>query len=164
MGEPVFFTLKRMLRSCANIKQALALITKAKPLGNGSIIISDATAKEAIVIELHNGLVGLRRSKTQMIGNANHYTKAAWKKLPAGLPANRADWPVCSEARKHGQAGQNLTSKDLQAIMSSKAVLQDINLLSVIFKPSENSMLLSCGSYRAASRVFSKYKLFEEKN
>jgi len=39
LAEPVFFTLKRALRTCGSAEEVVKLIRKAKPLGNGSILI-----------------------------------------------------------------------------------------------------------------------------
>lgn len=159
LAEPVVFTLKRILRECDNLDDAVTMLKKARPLGNGSVLISDAGKKKALVVELYEGDVGVRRpnAKEQMIGNANHYVAAAWKKLPAGMPSGRASWPTCHEAAKQGKG---LTSDKVKAVMASYAVLQNINIVSVIFKPKANKMLLSCGRLRAAKGTFTEYELF----
>ncbi len=160
IAEPVFFTLKRVLRTCGSIEEAVALMKKARPLGNGSVLISDAVRKKAVVVELCEGKIAVRKSTDSMIGNANHYTTEAWGKPPRGYPRGKAGWPTCSAARKQGE---KLAADDVKRVMSAPSVLQRINLLSVVFRPAANKMLLACGKEPAAAGKFREYPLFPKK-
>ena len=127
LSEPVFLTIGRILRTCETLDQAVAEIKKAKPMGDGSVMISDATAKRAIVVELVNGKVGVRAAKDDMIANANHQT------AEAGFQAHgrySAEYPAGEVARTCQPALKPMQVRD---IMRDSKVMQYSNLLSVIF-------------------------------
>jgi hypothetical protein len=50
----------------------------------------------------------------------------------------------------------------MQAVMADPRVIQEINLLTVIFQPSRNRMRLSCGRQRAAEGVFQEMAMFPD--
>jgi hypothetical protein len=156
-AEPAFFTLKRVLRTCKTAAEAVKLIQDAKPMDNGAVVISDATARTAEVVEIVEGKVGVRRAAKdeEMIGAANHPTTEA---VPENRRTGPADWPMCRVARR---LGKPLTPELMKKTLADPEVIQDINMLSVVFLPSANKMLLSCGRMRAAEGVFIEYKLFE---
>ncbi|MHB1156333.1 MAG: C45 family autoproteolytic acyltransferase/hydrolase [Phycisphaerales bacterium] len=160
LAEPTFFTLRRVLEQATTLQQAIDIIEKARPLDNGSVLISSATEKQAAVVEIIDGLVGVRRPPDgeSMIGNANHPTKeAGWKNLPGAWDC---DWPTCTVARR---LKTPITVKQAQRIMSDPMVMQGrINMLSVIFDPSHKKMYLSVRPTRAASGPFTEYDLFGE--
>ncbi len=156
-AEPTFFTLRRVLRSCKTAEEAVKLMQEAKPMDNGAVIISDATAKTAVVLEVVEGKVGVRKAAKDedMICAANHPTTDA---VPENRRTGPADWPLCQVARR---LGKPLTPDSMKKCLADRDVIQDINMLSVVFLPSANKMLLSCGRMRAAEGPFTEYKLFE---
>ncbi len=158
-AEPTFFTLKRVLRSCKTAAEAVKLIQDAKPLGSGCVLISDAKNKTAVVVEIYAGRVGVRQAgkNEAMICCANHATTDA---APENRRSGPADWPLCRVARK---LGKPLTADLTRQCLADPEVLQDINMLSVVFLPRANKMLLSCGRMRAAEGTFTEYTLFENK-
>lgn len=158
ISEPTFFTVKRSLRSATNIKEVIEIFKKAKPMDSGSVLVSDAKQKKAVVIEVIRGKVGVRYSENSMISNANHPT------VEAGIASKNisrdAKWPVCSTAEK---ISTKLSVKNVQNLMAHGNVLQPkLNILSVIFKYSENRMWLSCGKGSAAKGPYLELKLFEK--
>lgn len=153
-GEPIFFTLKRVLRTCSTLAEAVDLIRRAGPSGNGSILISDAAAKTASVVEILGRDIRVRPAKEGIISNANHATReAGWKDRLVGP----ADWPVTWAARK---VARQFGPKDLQAVLAHDDVLQRMNILSVVFDPAGDRMFLSCGPSPAAKARFIEYPLF----
>lgn len=156
LAEPTIFSLKRALRTCKSADEVVRLLRRAKPLDNASILISDARAKTAIVVDLIDGNVGVRRADSgeHMIGNANHPTTDV---APPGEPGPGPDWPTCYAASK---LGRPLDIQGMQQVMADPAVLQGINMISVIFAPARNKMFLSCGRMRAAEGAFIEYPLF----
>jgi predicted choloylglycine hydrolase len=156
-SEPTFFTIKRVLRSCRTLEEAVALIETANPMDNGSILLSDSKSREAIVVETRAGKTAVRRASGGMIGNANHYTRECGLGGDGGLGAG---WPVLDAAAKIG-AKHDVES--LKKIMAAPEVLQRNNLLSVIFDPSNNRMWLASGTTPAASRgPFLEIPIFED--
>ncbi|HOD84178.1 MAG: Acyl-coenzyme A:6-aminopenicillanic acid acyl-transferase [Planctomycetes bacterium ADurb.Bin126] len=154
-GEPTFFTLKRVLRTCSTLAEAIDLIRRATPSGNGSVLISDAAARTAAVVEILGRETRVRAAKDGMISNANHATReAGWKDRMVGP----ADWPVTWAARK---IARRFGPKDLQAVLACDEVLQRMNILSVVFDPTGNRMFLSCGPAPAAKADFVEYPLFQ---
>jgi len=153
LGEPIFFTLGRILRTCSTLDEAVAEITHAQPLGDGSVMISDARAARAVVVEIVNGKAGVRTAKDHLIANANHPTSEA------GFKGGRhsAEYPAGEVARSFPPA---LAPLQVAEIMRHRKVLQYSNLLSVIFVPQANVMYLSCGRYRAAAGEFKRYEIF----
>jgi hypothetical protein len=157
LSEPVFFTLKRALRSCATADEAVKLIREAKPLGNGSVLVSDATGKTAVVVEILGGEVRVRKPDGDLIANANHPTKeAGWTDLRGLGPP---DSPAGDAARA---LGAKLDADKARGVMADRRVLLDCNLVSVVFQPARNRMFLSCGRARAAEGEFKEYELFAE--
>lgn len=156
VAEPAFFAMKRALRTCETVEQAIQLLKEARPMGSGSIMVSDATAKTAAVVEIHAGQFGVRRPRLDMIGNANHATDAGGLDGPLVYPE---EWPTCAVAR---EIGLPLTVDKARRVMADRRVLQSINILSVIFLPQRNTMRLSCGRNRAALGGFESYKLFDD--
>jgi len=156
VAEPVFLTLRRVLRTCESVEQAAQLIRDARPMGNGSILISGAGARTALVVEIYDGHVAERRPEDEMIGNANHVTTDLG--VP-GLEPGSPTWPTCTAARL---VGKPLDPDRARQVMADEMVLQPINILSVIFVPEDNCMFLSCGRMRAAAGEFTRYELFPE--
>ena len=154
VAEPVFFTMKRVLRRCATVEEATQEFKKARPLGNGAIMISDSNRKTAVVVEIYGGQVGVRKAKGEMIAAANHATREVGLR---GAPTGPADWPACVAAR---DIGLPLTVAKMEMALKDKRVLQDINILSVVFAPSRNRMRLSCGRWRAARGKYFDYSIF----
>lgn len=157
LAEPTFFTLKRILRTCKSLEEALELICEARPLDNGTILISDAVARSACVVEVFNGQVGVRRADGCVIGNANHMTEEAGLE---GVPVGPASHPACDVARRMGGP---LDAGKVRRVMADPHVMMDINILSAVFLPSSNRMLLSCGRMRAAQGEFREYALFPDR-
>lgn len=157
-AEPTFFTLKRVLRSCKTAAEAVKLIQDAKPLDSGCVLISDAKGKTAVVVEIYAGKVGVREAGKgeAMICCANHATTDA---APENRRSGPADWPLCRVARK---LDKPLTADLTRQCLGDPEVLQSINMLSVVFLPAANKMLLSCGRMRAAEGPFTEYTLFEK--
>ncbi len=158
LAEPVLFTLKRVLRSCASAEEAARLLVDANPMGSGSILISDSGGKTALVVELSGGKVGVRRpaADASMIGNANHATREAG--LP-GLRHGDAGWPACAVA---AEMKKPLDAAAAERVLADPRVLQKINIVSVVFDPGGNKMHLSCGRLAAAEGVFREYRIFGE--
>ncbi len=155
-AEPIFFTLKRVLRSCKTLDEAIVTIRDAKPLGNGSIMISSAKEKRAAVVEVFDGQVGERESKDGVIGNTNTGTKETGVTGPELGPA---ETPACAIAREHGT---KFKPESLRSVLADPKVLATNNIVSVIFNSAANEMLLSCGQNEAAKGEFHKYTLFEK--
>jgi len=156
LSEPIFFTLRRALRKCSTIDEAVKLIRETKPLGNGSVLISEAGAKTAVVVEVIGGKVGLRRPDGEMIANANHPTReAGW----TGIRTGPAGAPALDVAR--GLDGK-LSAERIRQVMADRKVMQEINLLAVVFEPAKNRMHLACGEQPAAAGKFTEYALFPE--
>jgi len=154
LAEPTFFTLKRVLRTCATLEQAIDLIRQAQPSGDGSVMITDASARKAAVVEILGRQVKVRQPEGDMIGNANHATReAGWKDIMVGP----AGWPVCWTAQK---IAERLDEKSIRQVLGHQDVLQRMNIVSVVFNPSGNRMQLSCGPSPAAKGHFVEYPLF----
>lgn len=154
--EPTFFTIKRALRTCKTIGETVDLIRAAKPRDNGSIMISDAAAKSAVVVELIDGKVGVRDAGNRpMIGNANHATR------DSGVEGARRygdpDAPACTVAS--GITGP-LDADDVQGVMRHGRVMQSINLLSVVFVPADNRMYVAATKAPAARGKFTPLEMF----
>lgn len=156
--EPTFFTIKRALRTCKTLAEAVDLIRDAKPRDNGSIMISDANAKTAVVVELIDGKVGVRDAGNRpMIGNANHATR------DSGVQGARRygdpDAPTCTVA---SAIGGPLDPADMQGVMRHRRVLASINLLSVVFVPADNRMYIAAAKAPAASGDFHTFEMFTD--
>ena len=158
ISEPTFYTIKRALRTASTLQEVIDIFVKTKPMDSGSVMVSDAKARKAVVIEIIRGKVGLRKPKGQMISNANHPTAESGiaEKRQNGNP----DWPVCITAKGFSQ---KLSTKNVQNLMAHSNVLQpSLNILSVVFKYSDNRMWLSCGKKSAAKGPFVELKLFTD--
>jgi len=156
LAEPVFLTLRRVLRTCKSAQEAADLIRSARPMGNGSILISDARRRTALVVEVYDGHVGIRRPREGLICNANHVTTDLGL---AGVQPLAPDWPACAVAR---ELGRPLTVEKIIQLMRDHRVLDPINMLSAVFVPEEGYMLLSCGRPLAAKGDFARYDLFPD--
>lgn len=158
VAEPTFFTLKRVLRTCETLDEAIALVREARPLDNGSVMISDATNKTAAVLDLWDGQVGVRRADGPLVGNANSITTRegltgnGWKRW-----IGTADTHACVIAAGLGE----LDAAKIRRVMTDPKVLASYNLLSVVFVPAENRMLLAAGAMPAGEGEFREYRLFE---
>lgn len=160
LAEPTFFTLRRVLEQATTLQQAIDIIEKARPLDNGSVLISSATEKQAAVVEIIDGLVGVRRPPDgqTMIGNANHATKEAGMDKLYRVRTWDCDWPTCTVAQR---LKTPIDVKQAERIMSDPMVMQGrINMLCVIFDPSHQKMYLSVRPTRAAAGPFMEYELF----
>lgn len=158
ISEPTFYTIKRALRSASTLEEVVDIFQKTKPMDSGSIMVCDAKARKAIVIEVVRGKVGIRKTADKMISNANHPTAETGvaDKSQNGNP----DWPVCVTAK---QFSKKLSPKNVQNLMAHSNVLQPgLNILSVVFKYSDNRMWLSCGKTSAAKGPFAELKLFSD--
>ena len=155
-SEPVFFTLKRILRTCTTLDAAVGLLERTRPVGNGSVMISDARAGKAVVVEIVGERVTVRQGGDSMICNAN-YASGPGGKRPWWRPA---EYPAAEVARR---MGPGLSPRQVQRILGDRNVMLPINLLSVVFVPQDNTMHLSCGRYRAATKKFREYTLFEDR-
>lgn len=158
-SEPVFFTLKRILRTATSLDEAVTMLKEAKPLGSGSILISDAEAKRAVVVEMINGEIGVREATGAgtMIGNANHPTAQAHLKTARRVGA--AEEPTQRVAQ---QLKEPLDARAVQKVLTDKDVLLRINLMSVIFEPEKNRMYLATGTAPAALGPYRAFELFDE--
>lgn len=156
LAEPVFLTLRRVLERCSTLDEALASIEHAEPLGNGSIMISSVRDKSALVIEIVDGKLGVRRPAGNMICNANHATPQAGLTNATRRDAEMPALPVAREI------GLPLSPRKMRAVMSHPKVLQDHNIRTVIFEPEKNRMHLACGRYRAALGPYETFVLFPE--
>ena len=130
------------------------MIREAKPLGNGSILVSDARLGRALVVDVFDGHVGVREGEDGITGNANHVTTDLGE---AGVRPSRLDWPAPEVARA---LGRPLSAQDVRHVMAHEKVMLSINIVSVVFLPAQNKMLLSCGRLRAARGEFVEYTLF----
>ena len=155
LAEPIFFTLRRILERCSTLDAAVQEMKAAKPLGNGTIMISSAREKSALVIELVDGEIGVRRPEGLWICNANHATREAG--LPNARRRRPADAPMGPVIQR---LGLPLNARKMRTVLSAPEVLQDMNILSVIFEPDQNRMHLSCGIERAAAGSFQTLVLF----
>ncbi len=156
-AEPTFFTLKRVLRDCATLEEALELMRRSTPYDNGSVLISSAKERSAAVVEIIDGRIGVRRplKSVDMIGNANHPTREA------GLVARNygaANAPICDAALA---LKGPFTPERVKQIMADPRVLNADNLMSLIFVPAENRMLLGVQGSPAAKGEFVEMPLFE---
>ncbi len=164
-SEPVFFTLKRILRTCGTLEEAIDTLKKTNPFGNGSVCISDARARKAVVVEFIDGKMGVREAAPGdkgsmaacMIGNANHLTKESGVTGPSAT--GRATSPTCEVA---ATLGGKLDSTKMIEVMRHQRVLQRNNLLSVVFEPEENRMRLAVGGAPAGKGTYLEFKLFEK--
>jgi len=163
LAEPVFFVLRRILRTCKDIDSAVAQIKKAKPLDDGSIMISDARAKRAVVVEVIDGRVGVRqpRKNEPMIGNANHCTDEANVRGFTWVPRRRASWPTVDVARN---LRGPIDADTMRTVLADRRVLQSINIQSIVFEPSENRMIMSIATGHAAKGRFVEYRLFPDRS
>lgn len=156
-AEPTTFVLKRVLRNCRTVDEAVALIRKARPLDNGSVMVSSAPNKKAAVVEIVDGRVGVRfaEKNEHRIGNANHPThEAGLKNLGDYGPAGA---PVCPVV---DGLGKGLKPESLRAVMRHEKVIQRFNLMSVVFDPARNRMDLATGPAPAAAGTYKRYVLF----
>lgn len=158
ISEPTFYTIKRSLRKATGLKEVIEIFEKAKPMDSGSVLVSDAKAKKAVVIEIIRGRVGVRYPENNMISNANHPTTEAG--IAGTSKTGSAKWPVCTTAEK---ISEKFSVKNVQNLMAHSNVLQPkLNILSVIFKHSQNRMWLACGKGSAAKGPYLELKLFEK--
>ena len=156
-AEPVFFTMKRILRTCSTLAQATKLFRDANPVGNGSVMISDARARKAIVIEMFDGKIGMRDPRNCMIGNANHATREAGLTNVSRFGSPGA--PVCPIAAAMGK----LDVEKAKRVMADPRVCQQINLQSVLFVPEHNVMYFASGATPAAQKApFRRFTLFRD--
>ncbi|MCM8525824.1 MAG: C45 family autoproteolytic acyltransferase/hydrolase [Lentisphaeraceae bacterium] len=156
ISEPTFFTIKRALRNATTLKEVIDIFQKTTPMDSGSVMVSDAKAKKAAVIEIIRGEVGVRYPDNDMISNANHPTAEAG--IADKKESGNAKWPVCATAEK---ISGKLSVKSVQNLMAHSNVLQPkLNILSVVFKYSENRMWLSCGKGSAAKGPYIELELF----
>ena len=158
-AEPTFFTLKRVLRTCHTAQEAVEEIRRARPLDDMSILISEANAATAIVVEVWGGKVRVRKpgEGEHIIGNANHPTTDACRHAEARRPAGE---PTCVVSR---ELGLPLNVERMQQVLAHPKVLQpNLNLVSVVFDPTMNRMFLSCGRLAAAQRTFTEQLLFPD--
>ncbi len=156
-SEPTFYTIKRALRSCKTVEEVVLLFKKALPMDSGTVMVSAANQKKAAVIEIIRGKVGVRYTQALCITNANHATHEAG--IAQGTLTADADSPVGLIAKK---ISKKLSPQSVQNLMAHSKVLQPkLNLLCVIFAPSENRMWLSCGKTSAAKGPFVEHKLFD---
>ncbi|MBS3763165.1 MAG: hypothetical protein KGZ25_07685 [Planctomycetes bacterium] len=153
-GEPVFFTIRRILRSCGSTKEAVQVLRKAKPPESGSILISNARRKTAVVVEMIDRKLKVRRPAEGSISNANH---SATDFDIRGVRKGNADWPLGTVAERMGGP---FDVESMKRALRHKDVLQNINLLSVVLKPSEGKMYLATGEVPAAEGKFREYSLF----
>ncbi len=160
LAEPTFFTLKRVLRTCRNVEEAVKMIKSAKPFDDISVLISDAKDRSAVVVEIWGGNVRVRypAAGEHLIGNANHPTTDACRIKAAIGPA---DEPMFTVARK---LGLPLSLEQMKRVLSHPQVLAPSNIVSVVFEPSANRMFLSCGRTPAAKGQFIQYELFSPQN
>lgn len=157
-GEPTFFVLKRVLRTCATLDEAVAMIRRSRPMDSGSILISSGTEMRALVVEIVGERIGIRDDGGRsMIGNANHPTAEAGMSGIAGVKAGPADAPVCRVASR---LGGPFTLEKTRALMAHQGVLAERNLLNVVFQPSRNRMDLATAPLRAALRPAQTLDLF----
>lgn len=158
LAEPAFFVIRRILETCDNLDDAVKMLTDAKPLDDGSIMITDAKAKTAAVVEIIDGQVGVRRAEGELIANANHRTKEAKVDKPWRVPLGRADWPAGDVAKAlRGPIDMGTA----QRVMADPRVCQSrINIMAVVFDPSNNRMTFSTAKRRAAAGPYTTYKLF----
>jgi Acyl-coenzyme A:6-aminopenicillanic acid acyl-transferase len=162
LAESTFFTLKRVLHDCDNLDDAVALIQKAKPLDDGTVLISDAKHNAAAVVEIVDGHVGVRRPADgeSMIGNANHATAEAGIAKSVYMPVFNADWPTCIVVRQYAKP---VDPAEARRILANPLVLQGpLNMLAVVFEPTENRMWLSVAPHDAAEQPFKQYQLFPD--
>ena len=158
ISEPTFFTIKRALRSAKSLDEVIEIFEKTKPMDSGSVMVSDAKSKKAAVIEVIRGKVGIRYPEKNMISNANHPTIEAG--LAGKAESGSARWPVCTTAEK---ISGKLSVKTVKNLMAHSNVLQPkLNILSVVFKYSENRMWLSCGKGSAAKGPYLELELFKK--
>jgi hypothetical protein len=107
---------------------------------------------------MFNGEIGVREAdKEGLISNANHGTAESGVKSLTHTSAAAA--PVSTTAEKI----LPLTPRKIQQVMADKAVLLQMNLLSVIFDPDNNRMWLSGGTVPAAYGTYVEYPLFPER-
>jgi len=159
ISEPTFFTIKRILRTCSTLEEAVAVFKKTLPMDSGSVLISDAKQKKAAVVEIVRGKVGVRYAPTNMISNANHPTKEAGIEGLKSSQTASAEHPVCTAAKR---INGKFNAKSVQKLMAGPTVLQPrLNLLCVVFIPEKNRMWLSCGRESAANGPFVEFKLFK---
>ena len=107
-------------------------------------------------MEVFDGQVGERESKDGVIGNTNTGTKETGVTGPELGPA---ETPACGIARK---LALKFGPDSLRQVLADPKVLATNNIVSVIFNPSANLMLLSCGQSEAAKGKFVEYQLFEK--
>ena len=157
VAEPAFFTMKRILRTCRGLEDAIRLVKAAKPMGCGVIVISDSNRKVAAAVEIGRGQVAVRRGRNGLLGAANHATREAGLE---GLRLGSADRPVCVAAR---DAGLPLDVARVKRVLRDRRVLQDMNIFSVILKPRRNEMWISGGRWRAAMGKFKPCNIFQKR-
>jgi len=160
LAEPAFFVMRRILQHCGTVDEAVKLLTDAKPLDDGSIMVSDAKDNSAAVIEIIDGQVGVRRAEDEMIANANHATREAGIEKPWRVHVGSADWPAGFIAKR---IGRKIDPAVAQNIMAHPRVCQfSINIMSAVFDPKNNRMTLSTAKRNAASGPFTTYTLFDD--
>jgi predicted choloylglycine hydrolase len=155
--EPIFFILKRVLRKCSNLKEALALIQKTPMDTDGSMMISSTTEKNAIVIDVRNKKILVRNplSTDSFLVNDNTCYFDSVGKLCEDKYKKSSFYQVV-------EGTEAIDIKKAQSVMANAKVLQSINILTAVFCPEKDRLYLAYGRYEAAQGPYEEIRLFEK--
>ncbi len=154
-GEPIFLILKRILREAKTLADVTTMMKESRFVSNGSIMVSSAEEKQALVIDLNRGKVFIRHpNETSFIINNNTNYFSLYGKL------DNSRYQRCA-TYQNVMKSSTLDADGLKKVMSHPDVMLSINLLTAIFDVKNNRMYLSCGKYKAAEGPYEEYRIFK---
>ena len=136
-GEPYAMTFRRVLESCATVKEAAALIEKAKATTANNLMIADAGG-DAAVMEIQPSGARLRRTLGRYVYATNHFLEEN--------PGERRLRIIESCI-----AGGPEPSMALAAEVLLKTAPADANIQAMVFFPARRTVFLSAGKLPAAA-------------
>ena len=78
-GIPMAFLVREILERASTIKEAVAIIKKAKVMIPELLLIADGKSSRAVVVELAPHKLAVRRSSTDLLGLSNHFLSPKFK-------------------------------------------------------------------------------------
>ncbi|MCA9669656.1 MAG: tetratricopeptide repeat protein [Myxococcales bacterium] len=78
-GTPIVFVVREVLERAHSIKEALALLKKAKVIGSQALLLADGDENRAVVVELSPKVMVVREAVGPRIGLANHFLHRKFK-------------------------------------------------------------------------------------
>lgn len=148
-GEPMFLILKRVLRRADTLDEAIAVMKESEICTSGSIVISSASERRAILVETSNGKMSVKEPAEDFAVNANTayfdrdgtFDEEQYRRCPLYSIVDKAE---------------AIDVAALQKTMADPQVLLSVNILTVLFCLESDTIYLSCGRYRAATGPYRK--------